>query len=37
MELRKENISSWQILERVTDGQTLMSRIVSSQTSNRNR
>ena len=37
MELRKENISSWQILERVTDGQTLLSRILSSQTSNRNR
>ena len=37
MEIRKENISNWQILERVTDGQTLMSRILSSQTSNRNR
>jgi hypothetical protein len=37
MEIRKENISNWQILERVTDGQTLLSRIVSSQTSNRNR
>lgn len=37
MEMRKENTSSWQIMERVTDSQTLMSRILSSQIANGNR